>query len=133
MSDGGLRTFAFLFFASYNPSSTTLWIISLYSYEDTHLKAMEGTTFKDFMQCFFSGLKVIIYVQVCRAVSQLVKLHLKFEQFKTRRNLSRNKKRWGAWAAQSVEEGTLDFCSGYDLRVTRSSPALDFELSGESA
>jgi len=30
----------------------------------------------------------------------------------------------GAWEVQSVKHLTLDFCSGYDLRVLRSMPPL---------
>ena len=34
----------------------------------------------------------------------------------------------GAWVAQSVERPTLDFGSGHDLRVVRSSPGLGYSL-----
>ena len=40
---------------------------------------------------------------------------------------------WGVWMAQSVEHLTLDFGSGWDHGVMRSSPALGSVLSGESA
>ena len=30
---------------------------------------------------------------------------------------------WGAWVAQSVKRGTLDFGSGHDLTIGSSSPA----------
>ena len=39
----------------------------------------------------------------------------------------------GAWVAQSVKNLTLDFGSGHDLRILRSSPMLGFVLSVESA
>jgi len=35
--------------------------------------------------------------------------------------------------AQSLKHSTVDFRSGYDLRVLRWSPALGFMLSGETA
>lgn len=34
----------------------------------------------------------------------------------------------GAWVVQSVKYGTLGLCSGYDLRVVRSSPVLGQDL-----
>ena len=37
------------------------------------------------------------------------------------------------WVAQLVEQPTLDFSSGHDLRVARSSPTLGSTLSMESA
>ena len=40
---------------------------------------------------------------------------------------------WGIWAAQLVKCLTLDFSSGHDLRVVKSSPASGSVLSGESA
>jgi len=40
---------------------------------------------------------------------------------------------WGTWVAQSVKLLNLDFCSGHDLRVMRSSPALGSAVGGESA
>ena len=39
---------------------------------------------------------------------------------------------WGAWVAQSGKRLTLDFGSGHDLRVMRSSPGAASELSSES-
>ena len=41
--------------------------------------------------------------------------------------------KWGAWVAQSVEHPTLDFGSGHDPRVMRSSPTLGSVLSVKSA
>ena len=40
---------------------------------------------------------------------------------------------WGAWVAQSVNRLTLDFGSGHDLKVGRSSPSLGSMLSVEPA
>jgi len=37
------------------------------------------------------------------------------------------------WEAQSVKRPTLDFSSGHDPRIVRSSPELGSVLSGESA
>ena len=45
----------------------------------------------------------------------------------------KNKKMRGAWVAQSVEHLTLDFGSGHDLRVVRSSPLSGSMLGVESA
>ena len=39
----------------------------------------------------------------------------------------------GDWVAQLVKQLTLDFGSGHDLRVVRSSPTLGFALSMEPA
>ena len=39
----------------------------------------------------------------------------------------------GTWVAQSVEQWTLGFGSGHDLRVVESSPTSDSMLSEESA
>ena len=36
------------------------------------------------------------------------------------------------WVAQLVKRLTLDFSSGFDLRVVSSSPGLDFTLGGEA-
>ena len=40
---------------------------------------------------------------------------------------------WGTWVAQSVGCQTLDFSSGHNLRVVRSSPKMGSVLSGESS
>ena len=40
---------------------------------------------------------------------------------------------WGAWAGQLVKRQTLDFSSGYDLRVMRLSPGSGSALNKESA
>ena len=40
---------------------------------------------------------------------------------------------WGAWVAQAVKCLTLGFGSDHDIRVVRSSPALDSVLSAGSA
>ena len=39
----------------------------------------------------------------------------------------------GAWGAQSIKCLTLDFCSGHDLRVMRSSPTSGSTMSVEPA
>ena len=46
---------------------------------------------------------------------------------------SGNAEKWGAWVAQSVEHPTLDFGSGHDLRLVKSSPMLGSALSVEPA
>jgi len=38
---------------------------------------------------------------------------------------------WGAWVAQSVKHPAVDFGSGHDLRVVRSSPASGSMLDVE--
>ena len=40
---------------------------------------------------------------------------------------------WDTWVAHSVRHPALDFSSGHDLRVVRSSPVSDSSLSQESA
>jgi len=39
----------------------------------------------------------------------------------------------GAWVAHSAKCPTLDFSSGHEIRVVKSSPVLGFVLSRESA
>jgi len=47
-------------------------------------------------------------------------------------NCTKIVKYWDTWVAQSFKCPTLDFGSGHDLRVVRSSPALGSALGIES-